>query len=235
MNIIKKFIDSGTKQELACIPAGQFFLLRSSKSPKASIEYLHNDVSLIIREASTHTYKLVVRKGIDGDGVEGGSGNNDDDDDETSLLSGQSGNEDEWSFQLKDGLDFHKAWNKFGDITFIWKNTEGDKDERFQFVVNSEISLSDVDQFLQAIYHYEYDNKNKTPFDEIEHEELRNFKCPCLMNEDVLFSDEDENDEVKRNIETTKLTNRLYSLDVDTETEDSETEIFEDAQEIRKI
>lgn len=235
MNIIKKFMDSGTKTELMTIPAGQFFLLRSSKSPKASIECLYNDATLAIRESSAHVYKLVVRKEMDESESTGGDENEDFDDEEISILSGQSKKDEEWSFTLDESLHFHKNWNKQGDMTFVWRNTKGDRGEKFQFVVNNDIPLTDIDQFLQAVYRCEYEYKYKRSSNGATEDELKQFDFTHLVEGAVIFSDEDDETE-----DANLLADKLKALTVKTqdnddsyeeESEDDDSQLFEDAQE----
>lgn len=223
-------MDSGTKTELMTIPAGQFFLLRSSKSPKASIECLYNDATLAIRESSAHVYKLVVRKEMDESESTGGDENEDFDDEEISILSGQSKKDEEWSFTLDESLHFHKNWNKQGDMTFVWRNTKGDRGEKFQFVVNNDIPLTDIDQFLQAVYRCEYEYKYKRSSNGATEEELKQFTLAHSPEDTSIFSDEDEVEE------TNSLVEKLKTLTIENENSgdeesDDDSQLYEDAQE----
>lgn len=223
-------MDSGAKTELMTIPAGQFFLLRSSKSPKATIECLYNDATLAIRESSAHVYKLVVRKEMDESESTGGDENEDFDDEEISILSGQSKKDEEWSFTLDESLHFHKNWNKQGDMTFVWRNTKGDRGEKFQFVVNNDIPLTDIDQFLQAVYRCEYEYKYKRSSNGATEEELKQFAFAHSLEDPNIFSDEDDVEE------TNSLVEKLKTLTIENESSgdeesDDDSQLYEDAHE----
>lgn len=163
MNIIRKFMDSGSKQEVVMIPSGQFDLLRSGKSPKASLECIYNDSTLSVRKTAQYSYELVVCKVADDTEVSTGDGNEEYSDDSVSATSTQSKKDDEWTFKLEH-LGFYKKWNDHGDLTFIWNNTIGDEeDEMVQFVVSPDVSLKDVAQFTKTVYRCEYEARYKKP------------------------------------------------------------------------
>ncbi|AET40822.1 Vid27p Ecym_6451 [Eremothecium cymbalariae DBVPG len=227
MNIIKKFMESGSKQDLVSIPAGQLFLIRSRQSPKSSSECLYNDATLAIRESGRYAYELVVRKFIEEELTSPFSGDNDDDDDELSVLSGQS-KEDEWVFKLDATLHLHKQWNSSGDLTIAWRNTKGDKGEKFKFVVNSEISFGDIEQFLQYVYRCEYETKYQRPCNSASEQDLKQFDFSYLATDDatILFSDDDDvgdDDEVELR-EPEFLTSRFTNLSLKSSTRNSSDE-----------
>ncbi|GAV53161.1 hypothetical protein ZYGR_0AI04430 [Zygosaccharomyces rouxii] len=161
MNIIRKFMDSGSKQEVVMIPSGQFDLLRSGRSPKAALECIYNDSTLSVRKTGQYSYELVVCKVADDTEVSTGDGNEEYSDDSVSATSAQSKKDDEWTFKL-EYLGFYKKWNDQGDLTFIWNNTIGDEeDEMVQFVVSPDVSLKDVAQFTKTVYRCEYETRYK--------------------------------------------------------------------------
>ena len=111
-------MDSGVKSELALIASGQFDLLRSKRSPKASLECIYTDATLSLRETGQYSYALVVRKNADELEVSNGDGSDDFSDDSVSALSVQSKKkEDEWVFELSEETGFHKRWWL---LTFQW-------------------------------------------------------------------------------------------------------------------
>ncbi|SCU96344.1 LAME_0F15940g1_1 [Lachancea meyersii CBS 8951] len=229
MNIIKKFMDSGAKPELVSIPAGQFFLLRPKSSPKATLECLYNDATLVIRESGTHRFELVVKKEVDDSELASGDGTEDFEDDGLSVLSGQSKKEEEWSFNLDESLLFHKTWSEQGDVAFVWKNTKGDVGEKFQFVANAEVPFSDVGHFLHTAYLCEFEFKYKKSASKAVREDLQQFDFSQESNENALDDDGDRED-----AETTQLQASMNVLTVHDNSEsesdeDSIDELFEDA------
>lgn len=218
-------MDSGSKQEVVMIPSGQFDLLRSGKSPKASLECIYNDSTLSIRKTEKYSYELVVCKVADdtedstGDGIEEYS------DDSVSAVSAQSKKDDEWIFKL-ERLGFFKKWNDQGDLTFIWNNTIGDEeDEMVQFVVSPEVSLKDVSQFTKTVYRCEYEARYKKPGANANEKEIE-----AIAVESEASAREQCDD----------LTERLKNLKMEvpqqhestSAAEDEEDENFEDAREV---
>ncbi|SCU94135.1 LADA_0G06788g1_1 [Lachancea dasiensis] len=224
MNIIKKIMDSGAKPELVSIPAGQFYLLRPKTSPKATVECLHNDATLGIRESGSHRFELVVRKEKDDTELASGDGTEDFEEDGLSVLSGQS-KDDEWSFNLDESLQFHKAWSDQGEMSFVWKNTKGDAGEKFQFVVNSEIPFTDVGHFLHTAYVCEYEFKYKKSGRKAVRDDLKQFEY-AHSDEELGVADEDpENTQLVENMGMLSVKNNSSS---EAENE-SDVDSFEDA------
>ena len=154
MNIIKKLMDSGNRQELCVIASGEFDLLRSKKSPKATSECIYNDSLLSIRTNGQYSYNLVVKKVIDLTDNDEGDGDVDGyySDDTTSVLSVQSKiggkKDDECCFSVGPHLNFKRTWSNIGENMFVWNNVLGDEnDERVQFVISNHVPNSDEDQF----------------------------------------------------------------------------------------
>lgn len=233
MNIIKKIMDSGSKPELVSIPAGQFFLLRPESSPKSTLECLYNDATLAIRESGSHRFELVVRKEVDDTELTSGDGGEDFEDDGLSVLSGQSKKEEEWSFNLDKSLHFRKSWSEQGEVAFVWRNTKGDAGEKFQFVVNSEIPLTDVGHFLHTVNVCEYEHKFKKQPSTATRENLRQFEFSHRHDEEAISDEDgDENDE---NNEDSQLGSKMGLLDLGNSSSESDdgfdSQEFEDAKD----
>lgn len=234
MNIIKKFMDSGLKQELMMIPSGQFALLRSKKSPKASLECIYNDATLSIRQVGKYAYELVVRKIADDAEVSNGDGSEEYSDDSVSVLSVQSKKkDDEWAFALSEMIGFHKKWNKQGDMAFVWNNTVGDEeDENVQFVVTPDISLHDIDQFLQTIHRCEYETKYKESSSNATNDDLEKIaaKSVFMSIDDSDLGVDDVHDE--KHYSSEELMDKLRNLKVeDASFHESDLDDFQDARE----
>lgn len=156
-------MESGQKQELMMVPSGQFLLLRSEESPKASMECIYNDATLSIREIGQYAYELIVRKNADDAELSNGDGSDEYSDDAVSILSSQSKKkEEEWAFRITEKIGLHRQWSKQGDIALVWNNTIGDEEEeKVQFITTSDISLNDIDKFLEKIYRCQYEAQYK--------------------------------------------------------------------------
>lgn len=221
-------MDSGVKSELALIASGQFDLLRSKRSPKASLECIYTDATLSLRETGQYSYALVVRKNADELEVSNGDGSDDFSDDSVSALSVQSKKkEDEWVFELSEETGFHKRWNKHGDMSFLWNNTLGDEeDEKVQFVVASDVSMGDCDKFLLTAQRCEYEVKYKESYSNATREDLKKIAAHAALlandfdYESVSASDKDRLD----------LAENLRSLELE-ESNESDSSEFEDAKE----
>ncbi|CCC71039.1 hypothetical protein NCAS_0G01520 [Naumovozyma castellii] len=225
MNIVKKFMGSGTKQDLLVIPSGQFDLLRSQQSPKASLECIYNDSTLAIRETTRFAYELVVRKMSDNLETPDGEESEDYSDDSISVLSTQSKKkEDEWIFEVNDALEFHKNWNKQGDATFVWNNLQGDEDEeKVQFVMPSDVALNEIEQFLQTVHRCQFEVKYKKSSLSATASDLLQFESNSLgvSVEDNLDPDLDEKFK----------TMNIASNNMESEEEDDDDDAFEDAND----
>lgn len=237
MNILKKFMDSGNKQELSVIASGEFDLLRSKQSPKSSLECIYNDSSLSIRSNGQYTYNIVVKKVIDitedDEGDEDGDGYYSDD--ARSVLSVQSKiggkKEEEWSFTLGPHLNFKKTWSNIGDAVFVWNNSLGDEnDERVQYVISSDVSTTDVDQFLQILYRCYFTVINKKPISSATANDIKDIE---LLFNTVL--PEEENEETIP--DSCDLLDTLHNLNANNAAKDSDddegdtSELFQDAND----
>lgn len=175
MNIIKSFINLSSKpKELASLPLGEFDLLRSELSPKSSLECIYNNATIILREISQFNYELIIQK-MDEELEEIIDDFNDEFGDDTiSVLSVQSKIKDkEWTFPINERLNFFKKWNDKGEIVFIWDNIISDEiDEKIQFIIDSKIDLSDIENFKEKIYCCEFSSKFKKNLNTIPDEYL---------------------------------------------------------------
>ncbi|AQZ10137.1 VID27 (YNL212W) [Zygosaccharomyces parabailii] len=220
MNIIRKFMDSGAKQEVIVILSGEFDLLRSRRSPKASLECIYNDATLSLRKSGQFIYELVICKVADDSEVSTGDGDDEYSDDSVSATSAQSKKDDEWCFKLQ-GLGFYKKWNEQGHLSFVWNNTLGDEeDERVQFVVSPDVSMRDVEQFLQTVYRCEYEAKFKKPGISASKQDVANIAAES----EALARD--QSDELAEKFQDLKVKDPR-------EEEEAGEEHFEDAREVQ--
>ncbi|QLQ79406.1 hypothetical protein HG537_0C00530 [Torulaspora globosa] len=233
MNILRKFMESGVKQEVMMMPSGEFDLLRSKKSPKASLECIYSDATLGLRETGHFSYALVVQKNADELEVSNGEGGDEFSDDSMSALSVQSKKkEDEWVFELSEELGFHKKWNKQGDLAFVWNNSLGDEeDERVQFVVASDVPHRDVDQFLKVAQRCEYETKYKESATNATRADLDKIAAKSvLLSNNTDYQEEPEVKDEKDLHDSLPLSDKLKRLELNESSSDDNSE-FEDAKE----
>ncbi|GMM37771.1 Vid27 protein [Saccharomycopsis crataegensis] len=157
MNILKKILGSGQKDDLVVIPSGQLIISRSPSSPKSESECLYNDAVAAIRPTSiTFNYQLVVQKAYE----EGEQQLKDDEENDDSLLEEiESG--DERTFLISQDLEFHKYINADGNTTIVWKDVSGDDGDKFAFVCDISVSENLIDQFMKTIWKCEFERKYK--------------------------------------------------------------------------
>lgn len=226
-------MESGVKQEVMMMPSGQFDLLRSKSSPKASLECIYNDATLALRETGHFAYALVVQKNADELEGSNGEGGDEFSDDSMSALSVQSKKkEDEWVFELSEELGFHKKWNKQGDMAFVWNNTLGDEeDERVQFVVAPDVPQRDVDQFLKVAQRCEYETKYKESASNATRADLDKIAAKSvLLSNNLDYQEQPEVKDEEDPHESLPLSDKLKRLELDESSSDDNSE-FEDAKE----
>lgn len=203
MNILKKFMDQGNKEDISILAAGEFDLLRSRQSPKSSLECIYNEASLSIRDIGEYRYELVVRKASEDNEANPGNDEDDFSDDSRSVLSVQSKKkEEECAFSFSEKLEFRKTWTKRGDIAFNWKNSSGNElDEKVQFVVSPDVPLHDIDHFLDVIYCCFYETKYKKPSIRASEKEMKEIELICNTiitsssdNDDLGYVSEEDGD-----------------------------------------
>lgn len=227
MNIVRSFIGTTAKQELISIPMGQYDLLRSKDSPKSSLECIYNEAIVTIKEVGKYTYELVVNKLEEYIEDDDNDGSEEFVDDAMSVLSVQSKKKEEkWTFRLSEKLGFHKKWNKQGDVVLVWNNTIGDEeDERVQFVISSDCSLSDIEGFIDTYYRCAYSFKYKSNPDSATYDDINKIEEACLKQytckEEEIMDDFDQ---------LNNLSEELPSLLLNLE-EEFDDEIFFDVKE----
>ncbi|KAL3229521.1 Vacuolar import and degradation protein 27 [Nakaseomyces bracarensis] len=228
MNIIKKFMQIGEKQEVVMIPSGEFNLLRSSKSPKSSLECIYNDAMLRIRKNGEYNFELVVSKIVDLN--ENVDDNSSDYTDDSSVLSVTSNRrEEEWTFVLDESLQFSKEWNKRGDAAFVWCNTLGDVEvEKVQFVITPLLTLNEIEDFLLTVYRCMYEHKNRKSAADVPRDEL--YKYQPSDNKELFVNESDSPIPDDLGVSLTEVGPEKEIVTID-----SDHDEFVDAQEVTPV
>lgn len=199
MNILKRMLGSGQKDELASIPSGQLILFRSPGSPKSESECLYNDAVASIRQTTNpYHYQLVIQKAYQ----EGEEQLKDDEENDDSLLD-ELESSDERTFLIHEELCFYKSINGDGNTIIVWKDVSGDEGDKFAFVCDTSMDEGLIQHFLDSIYRYEYEIKYSKSSLNATDDDLQEFKfdpskevlSQGLLGSD-LASDEDDSEDV---------------------------------------
>ncbi|KAK6454154.1 VID27 cytoplasmic protein-domain-containing protein [Scheffersomyces xylosifermentans] len=169
MNFIRKFIGTSATDEVASIPSGKLFLTRSPQSPKGEMECLYIDAFACIRQTTRPFFfqLCITRVYQEGELVAHGSSGFDDsdeddeDDNDTphSLSDATTGSKDEWTFSILEDLKIHSYTKTDGTRAIAWKDLNGDIGDKFEFIVDEDVKLNDVDAFMLALHKCLYEVK----------------------------------------------------------------------------
>ena len=241
MNILKKFMNQGNKQDLLTIPSGEFDLLRPKNSPKSSLECIYSNASLTVRDLGQYHYVLAVKKVNDDEDNANDDDTEDFSDEPSPILSVQSSKkEEEWIFEFNEELKFHRKWVGQGDVTFVWNNRSGD--ERVQFVVASDVPPHDVDSFMDLLCSCYYETKFQKSVSHASSTQMKNIEAMFVRN-----VGEEESEQKKYGLKmegessqdiglADRLAERMRDLDVgDTDNTSSEEEFQDVATDVADI
>lgn len=234
MNFLRSLLPGSDSNELATIPSGQLFLIRSPNNPKSNSECLVLNAALSIRKTSTQfNYQLVVEK-IYEEGEEDTSA-----DDEESL-------DGEWSFLIDPSLrisytttsDLETKDNDKTKIVIVWRNLTGEPDEQFRFICDAKTRPSELDKFDLVARQSQYERKYKKPAKNASGVDLEEFEYPFEKPISLAESDTDnEDDFVDADKGNKKLTAKSKSkaAEVKTESEDSSKSIALVTEDIPQV
>lgn len=156
MNLLRKFMGSAPKEELATIPSGQLYLKRAPNSVKGTYECIFKDAVATIRRTTTeYHYQLVVERVYE----EG----------EAELSESEGGAteaddlEDEWAFLVDEAL--HIAYTeKDGHVVITWKDTQGEPGDKFEFICAEDTKPRALDAFDFTAKKCQYERKYQRPY-----------------------------------------------------------------------
>lgn len=173
MNFLRKLLGSLPTDEVALLPSGRFFLSRSPQSPRGALECLYNDAFASIRRmnASFYYQLRITRVFEEGEiGLHDTEGNDDSDDSEYEehetgsrsldvVNSSSASTKDEWRFNITEELRIQCFDKSDGSKAICWNDVNGDIGDKFEFVIDENIKLSEVDSFIFALYKCLYELK----------------------------------------------------------------------------
>ncbi|KAJ4395246.1 Vacuolar import and degradation protein 27 [Neurospora sp. IMI 360204] len=171
----KLLFGSGNNQEtLVELPQGQLYLVRPL-SPKGYSELLFKDASARIRRtAQDFQYQLVVQRVYEeGEAELLAEEEGEDADIDADILAAER---DEKTFLLDEALHFRVEQREGGDHVLAWRDLSGDVGDVYEFVCDTTISSSLVDQFELAAKQCQYERKHRKPNTLATEEDLQQFE-----------------------------------------------------------
>lgn len=167
MNLIRKLMGNSATDEISGIAKGKFFLTRSKNSPKGSLECLYNDAFISINQTTRpFYYELTIGKvyqeGEINDSNENEFGESDDELEGNDNLTNQL--KDEWNFIILQDLKFQVVDKDDGSKAVCWIDLNGDVGDKFEFVMDDDISLRELKHFKDNLFKCVYELKyHKVP------------------------------------------------------------------------
>lgn len=169
MNFIKKIIGTTATDEVALLPSGKLFLTRSPQSPKGERECLYNDAFASIRQTTTPFYYqlCIVKAYQEGELLGNGTLDFDDSDgeeDEEENANNDDGlnNKDEWTFTISEELKLYYYTKSNGLTAISWNDMNGDIGDKFEFVIDENVKLSEINNFILCLFKSVYEQKYQT-------------------------------------------------------------------------
>ncbi|ODV78877.1 VID27-domain-containing protein [Suhomyces tanzawaensis NRRL Y-17324] len=184
MNFIKKLIGTLATDEVALLPSGKLFLTRLPRLPKGELECLYNDAYASIRQTtSPYYYQLCITRVFqegeaDADGSLDGESDDDadfEDHDTPRSINDSSASKDEWTFPIVQELAIQYQERSNGVRAITWVDLNGDEGDQFEFRVDEDVHLSEVDLFVDAVYRSIYELRFQQSSRGIAREELEEF------------------------------------------------------------
>lgn len=173
-NVGKLLFGSSNQESMIELPQGQLYLVRPL-SPKGYSELIFKDSSARIRRtAQDFQYQLVVQRVYE----EG----------EAELLAEEEGEDaeadaesfaverDEKTFLLDEALHFRVENREGSERVLAWRDLSGDAGDVYEFVCDSSISPSQVEQFDLLAKQCQYERKYRKPHTTASDEDLAQFE-----------------------------------------------------------
>ncbi|EGW30263.1 uncharacterized protein SPAPADRAFT_157038 [Spathaspora passalidarum NRRL Y-27907] len=163
MNFLRRLIGTTTTDEIASIPSGKFYLTRSKNSPKGALECLYNDAFASIKQTTTpFYYQLFINRVCQEGEIDDVQNFADSEDDEESTSSRKDDPKDEWVFPIEENLRIYTYHKANGTRIMVWKDLNGDIGDNFEFIIDEDVRLNDIETFMFTIYKCMYENKYRT-------------------------------------------------------------------------
>lgn len=154
------------------MPQGQLYLVRPL-SPKGYSELIFKDSAIRIRRTNQDFhYQLVVQRVFE----EGEAELIADEEGEDAEIDALAAERDEKTFLLDEALRFRVEIRESGETVFAWRDLSGDNGDLYEFVCDSQVSTSQVEQFVQVAKQCQYERKYRKPFTTASDEDYQQFE-----------------------------------------------------------
>ena len=169
---MSKFLfGDSSKESIIDIPQGQLYLVRPL-SPKGYSELIFKDAAASIRRTGQEfQYQLVVQRAYE----EGEEELLDDEEGENGVAEGLSGEKDEKTFLLDEGLHFRSEIRKGGEKVLAWRDLSGDPGDLYQFVCDHSVPAGEVATFEMVAMKCQYERKYRKPESTATEKDLHQF------------------------------------------------------------
>ncbi|KAK3313192.1 VID27 cytoplasmic protein-domain-containing protein [Apodospora peruviana] len=171
-NVGKLIFGSSNQETLIELPQGQLYLVRPL-SPKGYSELIFKDSSARIRRtAQDFQYQLVVQRVYEEGEAELLDEEGEDGEADADLLAAER---DERTFLLDEALHFRVENREGSEKVLAWRDLSGDAGDVYEFVCDTSILPSQVDQFELAARQCQYERKYRKPHTTASDEDLVQF------------------------------------------------------------
>jgi len=169
---VSKFLfGDSSKESIIDIPQGQLYLVRPL-SPKGYSELIFKDAAASIRRTGQEfQYQLVVQRAYE----EGEEELLDDEEGENGVAEGLSGEKDEKTFLLDEGLHFRSEIRTGGDKILAWRDLSGDPGDVYEFVCDHSVPAGEVSTFEMVAMKCQYERKYRKPESTATEKDLHQF------------------------------------------------------------
>ena len=167
----KYLFGDASKESIIEIPQGQLYLVRPL-SPKGYSELIFKDAAASIRRTGQeYQYQLVIQRAYE----EGEEELLEDDDGEDNTVARLSGEKDEKTFLLDQGLHFRSEIREGGEKVFAWRDLSGDPGDLYEFVCDRSVQASEVGTFELVAVKCQYERKYRKSNETATEKDLQEF------------------------------------------------------------
>lgn len=170
----KLIFGSSNQESLIELPQGQLYLVRPL-SPKGYSELIFKDATARIRKtAQDFQYQLVVQRVYEeGEAELLAEEDGEDTEADADILAAER---DEKTFLLDEALHFRVENREGSERVLAWRDLSGDIGDVYEFVCDSSVQPSQVQQFELVAKHCQYERKYRKPYTTATEEDLQQFE-----------------------------------------------------------
>ena len=169
--VTKYLFGDASKESIIEIPQGQLYLVRPL-SPKGYSELIFKDAAASIRRTGQeYQYQLVIQRAYE----EGEEELLEDEDGEDNAVARLSGEKDEKTFLLDQGLHFRSEIREGGEKVFAWRDLSGDPGDLYEFVCDRSVQAGEVGTFELVAVKCQYERKYRKSNETATEKDLQEF------------------------------------------------------------